>query len=69
MLIASNGLNGRTSDDIPGEFTLLSNSGKSTIDLEWVNMECLENISSFKMSPTLTNSNQSKLLSKRNYNK
>lgn len=49
-------LNGRVKGDVPGNFTSLNKSGKSTIDLSWVNVNCLDIISHFKITPTLTNS-------------
>lgn len=36
-------LKGRITGDIPGEFTFLSYTGKSTIDLVWVDLEYIKN--------------------------
>lgn len=49
-------LNGRTKGDIPGKFTYINNSGKSTIDLAWANVECIENISHFSITATTSSS-------------
>ena len=49
-------LNGRTQGDCPGKYTYISNSGKSTIDLAWVNLQCCQYITQFQIYHTLSNS-------------
>lgn len=47
-------LNGRTTGDIPGQFSFMNSNGRSTVDQVWINFHAIDTISKLEIIPVST---------------